>query len=82
MFAILVLVLSGLVIAVSAAACQRHHRLTAMAMGAFAAALLWRGADRLDWHALVNVVVAVVCVELGALLGAFGLREHDNSAAA
>jgi hypothetical protein len=80
MLAISLLVLSGLLIATSAAACRRHRRLTAMGVGVASAWLLWRGVDRLHWHLLVNGVVAVVAVELGALVGAYRMARPAHVA--
>ena len=81
MLAIILLVLAGLLIAASASACQRHRRLTAMGVGALGAWMLWRGVDRLDWHLFVNGVVALVAVEFGALVGAYGLARPAHVAA-
>jgi hypothetical protein len=82
MLAILILVFSGLLIAVSASACRHHRRFTAMAVGVLSALLLWRGVDGLDWHLLVNGMVVLLAVELGAFVGAYGLQEPDDGAAA
>jgi hypothetical protein len=81
MLAIFLLVLSGLLIAASAAACRGHRRLTAMGIGVASAWLLWRGVARLDWHLLVNGVVALVAVEFGALVGAYRLGRPAHAAA-
>jgi hypothetical protein len=82
MIAISLLVSSGLLIALSASACHRHRRFVAMSVGALSAWLLWRGASGLDWHLAVNGVVVLVAVELGALVGAYGLGRPDDSAPA
>ena len=81
MLAILILVLSGLLLAASAVAVRRHRRLTAMGAAVASAWLLWRGIDRLDWHLVVNGVVVVLAVELGALVGAYHLSRGAHPAA-
>ena len=82
MLAIFLLVFSGLLIAVSAAACHGHRRAVAMGVGALSAWLLWKGAGGLGRSPLVNGLLALVAVELGAFLGAYGLMRHDGSATA
>jgi hypothetical protein len=73
MFAIFILMLSGLFLGAAAVAGRRHRRLAAAGAAVASALLLWRGIDRLDWHLVVNGLVVVVAVELGALVGAYYL---------
>jgi hypothetical protein len=53
-----------------------------MSVGALSAWLLWQGTGELDGHPLVIGAVVLVLVELGALVGAYGLGRPDDSAPA
>ena len=79
MLAISLLVISGLLIALSASACHEHRRFVAMGIGALSAWMLWHGASGLRWDLLVNGLVALVAVELGAVCGAYGLDRPDRA---